>query len=1557
MSTADFLADLLRKGVRLWIEGGELCYGAPKGVMTPFLRKDLAEHKEKVVTLLGEHKHYALSSFAQERLWFFDQLMPGNPFYNIPTAIRLTGPLDVEALQRSLSEVIRRHEALRTTFESIEGRLVTAIIPALTITLPVVDLAKFPVTEREVHVQQLASEEALRAFDLTRGPLMRAIVLRLDEEEYILLLTMHHIVSDGWSIGVLVRELAAIYPTFTAGETCPLPELPVQYADFAMWQRQWLQGDVLDTQLSYWKKQLDGAPAVLELPTDRPHPVAPTFQGASQPFALSKTLTEALKGLSQRQGCTLFMTLLAVFKTLLYRYTGRGDIVVGSPIANRNRREIEDLIGFFVNMVVLRTNLEDNPSFLELLSRVRKVSLEAFAHQDLPFEVLVEELHPERDINRNPLIQVVFALQNTPTEALELPGLTLRQLELEKGIVRFDLEFHLWEQSEGLYGLFVYSVDVFEPATIARMAEHFRALLESIVADPTRRLSNLPFLTESERYQMLVKWNDTRTDYPKELCVHQLFEAQVEQMPDAVGVVFEDQHLTYRQLNLRANQLAHHLQGLGVRTETAVSICVERSLEMVIGLLGILKAGGAYVPLDPSYPKERLAFMIEDTQTPVLLIHSKFRQALPTYRAKVICLDTDWEVMAGECEENLVNNANADNLVYVMYTSGSTGKPKGVSIIHQGVVRLVKENNYANLEEQIFLQLAPISFDASTLEIWGSLLNGGRLVVMPAPSPSLEELGKALQRYQITTLWLTAGLFHLMVSERIEDLSQIRQLLAGGDVLSVPHVRKVLQELTDCCLINGYGPTENTTFTCCYPMTDPCPIGSCVSIGRPIANTQVYVLDRYLEPVPVRVPGELYTGGAGLARNYFNSPDLTAKKFIPNPFSDEPGARMYKTGDTVRYLPSGEIEFLGRADHQIKMRGFRIELGEIEAVLSQHPAVCNAAVVNWEPKPDDKRLAAYVVPNRQYQSLEEQAPELGTEHVTLWQNLYDKLYTQPSLHQDPTFNIIGWNSSYTGQPIPAEEMREQVDQTVDRILSLRPSRVLEIGCGTGLLLFRLAPSCTEYWGTDFSQLALDYVQQQLKMSKHELSHVSLLKRMADNFEGMEAKTFDGVILNSVIQYFPNVDYLLRVLEGAVNAVAPDGFIFVGDVRNFSLLKALHTSVQLYQAPPALPKTQLRQRVYKCMNLEDELTIAPGFFTALKQHFSRISHVQILLKRGCHHNELTRFRYDVILHVESSNHARDHPWMDWHEGQWTLPSVRQFLVETEPDMVGFTCVPNARLLELVKIVASLESNHGDETAGDLREALEESGMGVEPEHLWALSQELPYAVEITWSDSGGDGYCDVIFRKEKGPSDTVPHSMDNTARFKSWNDYANDPLQGKFARNLVPELRGFLKKRLPDYMVPSAFVILNTLPLTPNGKVNRRALPQPEGLRPDMEVDYVMPRTEAEQIIATVWREVLQVDRVGTHDNFFDLGGNSLQLIQVHSKLQSLFKRDLSLVELFKYPTVSGLAGYLSQGESEQPSSHRQVHARADGRRRSMEQRRQFRQQQWTMSELQGECDE
>jgi amino acid adenylation domain-containing protein len=926
--------------------------GAPTAAMASALGYDLPSRGAAIPRRDWQPGELRPVSFAQERLWFLDQLEPGSVAYNLAGAVRLTGRLDIAALTGALDGILRRHESLRSTFVEKDGQPWQAVAESAALSLPLCDLSGLKDGEEEA--RRVAVAEARRIYDLARGPLARFTLLRLGEREHVLLIGMHHIVSDGWSLNLFVRELNALY----RGQA--LPALPIQYSDFAAWQRQVLTDKVLGERLAWWTERLSGAPQVVELPLDRPRSPVQSHRGAHEVAVFGQGLGTRLEALSRRLGVTPFMTLTAGFATLLSRCGGgQTDLVVGTPIANRGHAEVEDLIGFFANTLALRVDLSGDPTFRELAGRVREMALGAFAHQDVPFERLVSELRLERSLSHTPVFQTVLSLQNIPPSDLDMAGLTLSPLEIEVGRSQFDLSLFLFPLPDGGIRVWTeYVRDLFDAATVRRLLGHFNRLLEGIAVEggEAARISDLPLLSREEREQVVRLWNDTATAYPREATIHGLFEEQARRSPGAVAVV-GDEELTYAELNRRAERLAAHLVAAGVRPDEAVGLCAERSPDMIVALLGILKAGGAYVPLDPTYPRERLAAMLADVGARIVLVQEGLEGSLPHEGIFRLSL------RGGEGEMPIRRAAHPEQLAYVLFTSGSTGRPKGVAVSHRNVVRLVRETDFMSFgPDEVFLQFAPVSFDASTLEIWGPLLNGGRLVLFPPGPPDLRQLGDMLERHGVTTLWLTAGLFHQMVESHLESLRSLRQLAAGGDVLSPAQVRRVLTDLPGLTLINGYGPTENTTFTCCHMMRSAVDLGSgTVPIGRPIANTRVFLLDAAFQPVPVGVMGQLHATGDGLARGYAGRPDLTAERFVPDPVSGEAGARLYATGDLARWLPSGEIEFLGRADTQVKIRGFRIEPGEIEAVLAEHSDVETPLVIVREDA-GDKRLVAYVVP-------------------------------------------------------------------------------------------------------------------------------------------------------------------------------------------------------------------------------------------------------------------------------------------------------------------------------------------------------------------------------------------------------------------------------------------------------------------------------------------------------------------------------------------------------------------------------------------------------------------
>ena len=953
-------------------------------------------------------------SFAQQRLWFLHQLEPDTTAYNIAIAWRFTGNLSIRLLQNTLNTIVQRHEILRTSFVAVDGQPTQVIIPELLLKLPIIDLRFLGELSRKTEVERLTKQEARFPFDLTEAPLLRVKLIQVNDNENILLLTLHHIIADGWSRGIILKELTALY------KGSSLPELPIQYVDFAVHQQQWLQGEELKAQTDYWKQQLKDL-SILELPTDKPRKPVQTYRSATESILISKDILNSFKDLSRSNGVTLFMSALAAFKVLLHRYTCEDDIAIGSPIANRNWKEVEPLIGFFVNTLVLRTDVSGNPSFLELLQRVKDVAAAAFKHQDLPFAKLVEEIQPQRSLSHNPLFGVMFQvqneayqLQNALNPELGIPDLNLEQIWKESGTTKFDMTWHLVERDEGLLTVVEYSTDLFNPDTISRMLGHFQVLLKGIIENPNQRLSELPILTEIEIQQLLLDWNHVKADYPLEKGIHKLFEEQVEKTPDniAVELVFSSNHrnhsydtekipekLTYQQLNNRANQFAHYLREQGVKPEVKVGICVERNPLMLVGILGILKAGGAYLPIDRKLPSDRIAFMLADSGVSILVTQEKILSQLPSHSAQTICLDSEWIVSENISnhiyQESITNPANqtfADNLAYVIYTSGSTGKPKGTLITHRGLTNYLSWATIAyNVDEGNGSPVqSSIGFDATITSLYTPLIVG-KTVTLLSEEEEIETLSHLLNsESNFSLVKLTPA--HLKVLSQLNNIETSdkpsikhpsKSFIIGGEALLENHLEFWRNNYPDTRLINEYGPTETVVGCCIYNASEKPTTANAVPIGRAIANVRLYVLDKYLQPVPIGIPGELYIGGVGVARGYLNRPELTAEKFIPNPFYKleekfiSPSASsasslrqrfqrtassaLYKTGDKVRYLPDGNLEYLGRLDNQVKIRGFRIELEEIEAVLNQHPQIQFSCVIPHTDDSGNQRLVAYIV--------------------------------------------------------------------------------------------------------------------------------------------------------------------------------------------------------------------------------------------------------------------------------------------------------------------------------------------------------------------------------------------------------------------------------------------------------------------------------------------------------------------------------------------------------------------------------------------------------------------
>jgi len=1398
------------------------------------------------------------TSFSQQRLWFLDQLAPGGTAYNVPGSVRIRGPLDLAAWRRSCTELTRRHQALRTTFAEVDGEPVQVVAPAGEPDFTVVDCPHLSGAEGAAGIVALAQEEFARPFDLTTGPLLRVRFLRIGPDDHVLLLTLHHIVADLWSMSIVIAEMVALYSAYRAGRRPELPEPEIQYADYAIWQRDRLGGDAVTADLDYWTETLAGAPPSLDLPTDRPRPPVQGTRGGSHPFALDARVWAGVRELSREEAATPFMTLLAAFQVLLHRYSRQADVVVGVPVANRGRPELERLVGFLVNTLPLRTDLSGNPSFRTLLHRVRQACLGAFAHQQLPFERLVEELQPVRDLARSPVFGVSFVFQNIPMPEFAVDGLRLEPVEVGSVTARFDLELQVFDRPDGLSGWFEYNRDLFDASTVERMAAQLSRLVEALVADPDRQIADLALLTPAEETALRRLGTGPVREWPTPYLVPDRFAAQAARVPDSTAVRADDGSLSYRRLDQRANQLAHRLRRSGIGRGHLVGLCLDRSTDMLVAMLGVLKAGGAYVPLDPAFPADRLAFMLADSALPVLLTSSTLLPTLGEVSAEALCLDR--LSLDDEPTEAPADAARATDVAYVLYTSGSTGRPKGVEISHGALANFLRSmgERPGIAPDDVLLAVTTLSFDIALLELLLPLVEGATVVVAGRPTAADgERLAAALQRHRVTMMQATPSTWRMLLDAGWSAGSGLRAL-AGGEALPADVADRLLD--TGVQLWNMYGPTETTIWSS-VAAVGPGPI----TLGDPIANTTLHVLDDGARLVPLGVPGELYIGGAGLARGYLGRPELTAERFVVS----SGGERLYRTGDLVRRRADGALEFLGRLDHQVKVRGFRIELGEIETVLAGQPFVRQAVATVREDVRGDQRLVAYVVPEPAADGLVEGAGtgSAAAEVVAEWQEVWNTTYRAGEA-EDPTLDLRGWTSRATGAPIPAPQMREWAETTAERVLETGPGSVLDIGCGTGLILFRVAPHTARYWGLDVSPAVLDRLRSVVAAPGSNLDgRVSLFRAAAHELDGLPDQRFDTVLLNSVVQYFPDERYLLDVLRAAVGRVAPGGSVLVGDVRSLPLLAALREA-----AGQDLPE-------------DDELVIDPRLFTALPTVLPEITEVRIAPRWGRVSNELTRFRYDVRLVVggrmpPTPAHA-DH---EWRADGFTVAGLRARLTDERPDTLAVDLVPNRRTCD-------------DPDA-------------VDPQELRDVAEATGYRVDLDWTDHGPDGAYRAVFRRGDArvlagqPLPVRSHGRPDPGIEPPWHRYVNGSARRRAAR-LLPVLRDALADVLPEYMVPATFVFLDAFPLTPNGKIDRSALPAPAAGRRDTGAQYVAPRTRLEEVVAGLWADALGVERVGVEDDFFALGGHSLLSTRVVARVRDAFGVDVPLHRMFSDPTVAG----------------------------------------------------
>lgn len=1434
-------------------------------------------------------------SFSQERLWYIDRL-EGSIQYHMPAVLRLNGTINIAALTHTLNSIISRHEVLRSVMIEKDGKPFQKILEPGNWKLSVEDGARF-------HTDPAGLFEFIEAlktipFDLSKDYMLRAHLVVLSESEHVLMVNMHHIAADGWSISILVNEVVTLYNAFEKGNLQPLPPLAIQYADYALWQRNYLEGKRMESGIAYWKNNLDGV-APLQLPVDYPRPAIQTSNGSFAGFDIPQSLTDQLHTLSKAQNTTLFMTLLTAFKVLLYRYSGQEDICVGSPIANRPQQELEGLIGFFINTLALRSNIHGSQSFIECLQQVKQTILQAYEHQVVPFEKVVEEVAKERDNSRSPLFQVLFVLQNTPeVKNINLGDLTLSEQTFNQNTAKFELSLYITETKHGLHGSIEYNTDLYRVETIEQMIAHFTQLLNAVVTQPATGIGVLPMLNQPEINYLLNELNNNRVAYPGNKNIIDLIEEQVALTPTATAIIFDHETLTYAELNERSNQLAHHLKSLGVQEESLVPLCIERGLNMMVGILGILKSGAAYVPIDPEYPAERINYMLQDTAAKFVLTSKQSRSNIDDQHTaiNIISMDEEWPEISANPVDNLPLSILPGQLAYVIYTSGSTGKPKGVLIEHGNVYAFICwcRDEFRASPFSIVYAGTSYCFDLSVFEFFYPLSIGKPIRIIESGL----EIGNYLNLDKEVMINTVPAVVRNLLSDET-DLTNVSVINMAGEPIPVEVLRSLDTNRIE--VRNLYGPTEDTTYSTVYRLNKEQPI----TIGKPITNTSVYIVDKEGGLAPAGVPGELCLAGAGVARGYLNQPGLTAEKFIKHPFSNNEWDRVYKTGDLAKWLPDGNIDYLGRIDNQVKIRGYRIELGEVETAMNSLQEVTNSCVVTRKDASAAVSLIGYYVPDRQMIKVKELA--LYTQMVAGWKELYETEYVKTEVNNDidHEFNIIGWNDSFTSNPIPTEQMKEWLQDITNIVLSQDAGHVLEIGTGTGLIFFQLAGKVKKYIGTDFSRSSVNQVTGQVAKGLRDYGETEFHVAAAHEVKLKEGEQVDTVLLNSIVQYFPGEDYLTDVIDKSIAFLNGKGRIIIGDVRDNRLLELFKGRLQLQKMQESANLNEFRWAVQQETLKEEELCLTPEYFYQLQTQFPSITHVEIKWKQVDFVNELSLYRFTVILYVGIELPVVKPIWKSWE----TITDPQAIFQQLEKgELVALQNVPNPKLWQEQLLNKGLHDK-SLRTVGDLlnanKNAVAESA--TVNELLTGVTQK-GYNYRLLLAE---DPLCMNILLEPTAAAHFIEQPF-STKTVHAGSITTNIPLFAEISSLLQKDIRLLLHQTLPEYMVPSELIALAQLPLNSNGKTDRGFLSQRQHKTTGDKLTYTAPRNETEQVLVAIWQDLLNIDRIGIYDNFFEMGGHSLLATRVSSAIRKQLKQEVAIRDLFTNPTIATLATHIQR---------------------------------------------
>lgn len=1459
-------------------------------------------------------------SEGQQEIWLATRFgRDASCAFNLASTLHLKGRLRFDALKTAVRLLMKRHEGLRCV-PNADG-VTQRVMPLGEPDLPLIDLSALT-DDRDARLEQIRQKEVTEEFDFDKGPLFRAKVIKLAEEEHLIILTAHHLIADGWSCGVICRDLGKLYAAVCESKPHGLPD-PMPYSEWIQLNRSPSVAAERKAAEEYWVGQYAGSPIpVLDLPTDRPRPAVKTFAADRLSLKLDEAFATGLRKMAGKQGATLFAGVLAGFHVLLSRLSGQSDIVVGFSLAGQSDVEGRDLVGHCVQFLPLRLSLEAGESFASHVRKVRGKVFDAFEFKNFTFGTLIKRLNVPRDPSRVPLMSVAFNLDPNSL------GIGFHDLQCTAGSIprryeNFDIFFNLVESTSGLEIQCTFNLDLFDKDTMRRRLDQYKVLLESAMRDAEVASQDLVLLPETEREKILVRFNDTDTAYPSDQRYVDLFAAQVARTPDAVAVRASGNELSYRTLDERSNQVAHYLQSRGIVAGRRVGVCLPRSAELMVALLGVLKAGGAYVPLDPSLPEARIAYMLGDSGADIVLSHSSV--TVPSAGRTVLALDQSPEEIRTRPTTRIDSNATAESLAYVAYTSGSTGEPKGVMIPNRALVRYL---TWA--AERYHMQAgsgAPvhssIGFDLTVTALFAPLLMG-KTVHLLDDERDVEALGRALTDPGGFSLAKMTPAHLGVLGNQLPPAvlpKTTRSIVVGGEQLLASHVATFRTHAPEVEIFNEYGPTEATVGCCVHKIDGESPTSGPIPIGRPTPGTKLYILDSRLAPVPIGVAGELYIGGPQLALGYLNREALTAERFILSPFAKD-GTRLYKTGDLARYRASGEIEYIGRSDNQVKIRGYRIELGEVESALKAAAPLKEVVVIARGNSSESRTLAAFIVPQPVATNGSNGSQDAHIAQRESWKKKWDALYEAGaqaikggSADQLDDLVLLRELSDKEGYEA---EVQEGLDATFARLQKLKLGKVWAIGAGTGAELLRLAPLCGTIHGTDYAEGGIREIERLLQTKYANLKNVTVQVRDADDFEGVAPGSFDTIILNSVSQYFPDGEYLRRVARGAIKALAQGGTFFLGDVQSNELLEAHHAFDQLERSPDDMSAQELKNLVHRRVQTEDELVVDPSFFYELARELPEIGWVEIQLRRGHIQNETTRFHYDVWLHV-GPKPATITP--EWRLGSSLSAADIQRILETEkPEVLAVANITNWRNAAHVH-AAELIQHAGEKgltNVSAIRTALGNERSSVDPENLWALGDTLPYKVELRWKDVDGSGSFDAVFTKRdpahEGNGKSLPRVAQRVrpaaeAGSSWWTTTANEPARKHAARKLAEGLREAIRHKLPEYMVPSSFTVVSSLPLTHNGKVDVAALAaMDDGTAREAATQFVAPQSDTELKVATVWCEVLGIPKVGVHHNFFELGGHSLLGIQVIVRLRELLDvSELSLSSLFSTPTVASLS--------------------------------------------------